>query len=150
MLISSKANNFIGKLHQEEEEVQQPSLACWSSGRLVDGWSLMLKIMITQLSPKLKLNLKLKLSLAIKIWIFDDIDQIWMETTFSWSLEIVTYHWGRWVFKEDVTKSKQTFRVLLYLIRRPSGQQFCSRVMPFLKPSLKCYWLRGGPNICEI
>ena len=42
------------------------------------------------------------------------------------ALEIVTCHWGGWVSKEDVTISKQTFRVVLYSLRRPSGsgQQF--------------------------
>ena len=42
------------------------------------------------------------------------------------ALEIVTCHWGGRVFKEDVTISKQTFRVALYSLRRPSGsgQQF--------------------------
>ena len=35
------------------------------------------------------------------------------------ALEIVTCHWGGWVSKEDVTISKQTFRVVLYSLRRP-------------------------------
>ena len=59
------------------------------------------------------------------------------EITISEALEIVTCHWGRWVSEEDVTISKQTFRVELYPLRRPSGQQFCNKVMLFfLKPSL--------------
>ena len=42
------------------------------------------------------------------------------------ALEIVTCHWGGWVSIEDVTILKQTFRVVLYSLRRPSGsgQQF--------------------------
>ena len=51
------------------------------------------------------------------------------EITISEALEIVTCHWGRWVSEEDVTISKQTFRVELYPLRRPSGQQFCNMVM---------------------
>ena len=45
------------------------------------------------------------------------------------ALEIVTCHWGGWVSKEDVTISKQTFRVVLYSLRRPSVsmQQFEKR-----------------------
>ena len=54
------------------------------------------------------------------------------EITISEALEIVTCHWGRWVSEEDVTISKQTFRVELYPLRRPSGQQFCNMVMFFL------------------
>ena len=46
------------------------------------------------------------------------------EITISEALEIVTSHWGRWVSEEDVTISKQTFRVELY-------QQFCNMVMLF-------------------
>ena len=57
------------------------------------------------------------------------------EITISEALEIVTCHWGRWVSEEDVTISKQTFRVELYPLRRPSGQQFCNMVMLFFKPS---------------
>ena len=53
------------------------------------------------------------------------------EITISEALEIVTCHWGRWVSEEDVTISKQTFRVELYPLRRPSGQQFCNMVMLF-------------------
>ena len=37
------------------------------------------------------------------------------------ALEIVTCHWGGLVSKEDVTISKQTFRVVLNSLRRPSG-----------------------------
>ena len=62
------------------------------------------------------------------------------EITISWSLlEIVACHWGRWVSKEDITKSKQTFMVVLYLIRGPCGQRFCYMVMDFFcwKISLK-------------
>ena len=36
-------------------------------------------------------------------------------TTFE-ALEIVTCHWDGWVSKEDVTISKQTFRVVLYQV----------------------------------
>ena len=43
------------------------------------------------------------------------------EITISEAFEIVTCHWGRWVSEEDVTISKQTFRVELYPLRRPSG-----------------------------
>ena len=48
------------------------------------------------------------------------------EITVSEAFEIVTCHWGRWMSEEDVTISKQTFRVVLYSLRRPSGsgQQF--------------------------
>ena len=55
------------------------------------------------------------------------------EITISEALEIVTCHWGRWVSEEDVTISKQTFRVELYPLRRLSGQQFCNMVMFFFK-----------------
>ena len=64
------------------------------------------------------------------------------EITISWSLlEIVACHWGRWVSKEDITKSKQTFMVVLYLIRGPSGQKFCNMVMDFFVGKFP---LRGG------
>ena len=60
------------------------------------------------------------------------------------ALEIVTCHWGGWVSKEDVTISKQTFRVVLYSLRRPSGigQQFdiffLGRPYFYLKRQLQC------------
>ena len=38
------------------------------------------------------------------------------------------------MFEEDVTISKQTLRVELYTLRRPSGQQFYNMVMLFFKP----------------
>jgi len=48
---------------------------------------------------------------------------------------------GRWVSEEDVTISKETFRVVLYPLRRPRGQKFRNRVIGFAylfwKPSLK-------------
>ena len=43
------------------------------------------------------------------------------KSLFLEALEIVTCHWGGWVSKEDVTIAKQTFRVVLYSLRRPSG-----------------------------
>ena len=36
---------------------------------------------------------------------------------------------GRWVSEEDVTISKQTFRAVLYLLRRPRGQKFRNMVI---------------------
>ena len=48
------------------------------------------------------------------------------EITISWSFEIVTCYWGRWVFEEEVTISKQTFRFVLYPLRRIRGKQFCN------------------------
>ena len=36
---------------------------------------------------------------------------------------------GRWVSEEDVTVSKQTFRVVLYPLRRPRGQKFVNMVL---------------------
>ena len=53
------------------------------------------------------------------------------EITISWSLEIVTSNWGRWVSEEDVTISKQTFRLVLYPLRRPRSQQFCHMRQPY-------------------
>ena len=43
------------------------------------------------------------------------------KSLFLEALEIVTCHWGKWVSKEDVTISKQTFRVVLYPLRRLKG-----------------------------
>ena len=58
------------------------------------------------------------------------------EITISWSLLIVTYYWGRWVFEEDVTISKQNLRIVPYPLRRPSWQQFVTWSYPFFfKPS---------------
>ena len=51
------------------------------------------------------------------------------EITISEALEIVTCHWGRWVSEEDVTISKQTFRLVLYPLRKPRGLQFCNMVI---------------------
>ena len=58
--------------------------------------------------------------------LFHDIDQkggwgLLQKSLLLEALEIGTCHWGGWVSKEDVTISKQTFRVVLYSLRRPSG-----------------------------
>ena len=46
---------------------------------------------------------------------------ILQKSLFLEALEIVTCNWGKWVSKEDATISKQTFRVVLYSLRGPSG-----------------------------
>ena len=51
------------------------------------------------------------------------------KSLFLEALEIVTSHWGRWVSEEDVTISKQTFRVELYPLGRPRGHQLCNMVI---------------------
>ena len=65
---------------------------------------------------------RLREGFKIKNGLFSDIDQKggWVSLLLE-ALEIVTCHWGGWVSKEDVTISKQTFRVVLYSLRRPSG-----------------------------
>ena len=64
------------------------------------------------------------------------------EITIPWSPRNSDMSLGRWVSEEDVTISKQTFRAVLYLLRRPRGQKFRNMVIGhallFFKPSLKC------------
>ena len=54
------------------------------------------------------------------------------------ALEIVTCHLGGWVSKEVVTISKQTYRIVLYSLRRPSGRgSFAPPPQPGLKDNFK-------------
>ena len=53
--------------------------------------------------------------------------------------EIVTSHRGRWVSEEDVTISKQTFRLVLYPLRRLMGLQFCNMVIGHALGSVQVY-----------
>ena len=102
---------------------------------------LMLSLM---LSFKLSKNFYLKLSLMSLMLLFREgcqkktdylvtlikrVGRYLAEITISWSFEIVTCYWGRWVFEEEVTISKQTFRFVLYPLRRIRGQQFCNMVI---------------------
>ena len=45
------------------------------------------------------------------------------EITICCGIEIVTCHGDRWMFSENVTISKQTFRFVLYPLGRIRGQQ---------------------------
>ena len=60
---------------------------------------------------------------------------------------------GGWVSEEDVTISKQTFRAVLYLLRRPGGQKFRNMVIGhaifFLEtfPKMLIIW---SLSLCEI
>ena len=58
------------------------------------------------------------------------------KSLFLEALEIVTYQCGRWVSEEDVTISKQTFRLVLYPLRRPMGLQFCNVVIGYALESV--------------
>ena len=51
------------------------------------------------------------------------------EITISLNVRNSDISLGRWVSEEDVTISKQTFRVVLYPLRRPRGQKFCNTVI---------------------
>ena len=51
------------------------------------------------------------------------------EITISGSLGNSGISLVRWVSEEDVTISKLTFRVVLYLFRRPRGQKFSNMVI---------------------
>ena len=50
------------------------------------------------------------------------------KSRFLEALEIVTMSLGRWVSEVDVIIAKQTFRVVLYPVRRPRGKKFCIMV----------------------
>ena len=55
------------------------------------------------------------------------------EITISEALEIVTCQWGRWVSEEDVTISKQNFKVVLYPSEDLGARNFVtwSLVLPY-------------------
>ena len=51
------------------------------------------------------------------------------------------------MFEEDVTISKQTFRLVLYPLRRPMGLQFCNMVIVHTLGSLQVLHQQVFPDI---
>ena len=77
-------------------------------------------------------NEKFKVSvkcLFLLIWIghltsIKKVGRYLAEITISWSLRNSDMSLGRWVSEENVIISKQTFRVVLYPLKRHRGQKF--------------------------